>query len=89
MDVILIILGVLGFGAIIIAAYVFTVAARNYVSDEHNLQRRNDVSPTGRPHVERSPVDRRSGQPVEFPLTINGMVIPEDRRRSPERRKAA
>ena len=89
MDVILIILGVLGFGAIVIAAYVFTVAARNYVSAEENNRRNSKHrAPTRRQLVTRSPVDRRSGKPVQFPLTVNGVVIPEDRRHQPDRRKA-
>jgi hypothetical protein len=90
MDVILFILGVLGFGAIVIAAYVFTVAARNYVSAEnHHLRQAKHTPPTPRQLVTRSPVDRRSGKTVEFPLTVNGEVIPEDRRHQPDRRKAA
>ena len=90
MDVILIILGVLGFGAIVIAAYVFTVAARNYVSteDNHRRQARNDAHKT-RPAVPRSPNDRRSGRKVQFPLSVNGVVIPQERRHLPDRRKAA
>jgi len=80
-DVILIILGVLGIGAILIAAYVFTVAARNYVSEEEELR-------NGRVMVQRSHTDRRSGQTVQFPLTVNGVVIHEDRRKIPDRRRA-
>ena len=89
MDVVLIILGVLGLGAIIIAAYVFTVAARNYVSAEDNHRRQTENgAPTARP-VPRSPTDRRSGRTVQFPLSVNGVVIPEERRHLPDRRKAA
>jgi hypothetical protein len=86
MDAVLIILGVLGFGAIVVSAYVFTVAARNYVSDEDRPYA------NGRPErvlVERSPVDRRSGRPVTFPLTVNGILITQDRRKLPDRRAAA
>jgi len=90
MDVILIILGVLGMGAIVIAAYVFTVAARNYVSeDDQPLLFSNNGNGRRSEWVERNPVDRRSGRPVSFPLTVNGVVVPEDRRRQPERRRAA
>ena len=90
MDVILIVLGVLGFGAIVIAAYVFTVAARNYVSteDNHRRQARSGAYQT-RPAVPRSPNDRRSGRTVQFPLSVNGEVIPQERRHLPDRRKAA
>jgi hypothetical protein len=89
MDVVLIILGVLGFGAIVIAAYVFTVAARNYVSPEGDRQRHAHAPPAGKRLVARNPTDRRSGKPVEFPLTVNGILIPQERRHSPERRLAA
>ena len=88
MDVVLIILGILGFGAIMISAFIFTVAARNYVSDDQRKDRRN--SPLAKHQmVVRRPSDRRVGQPVTFPLTVNGMLIPHDRRHTPERRRAA
>lgn len=88
MDALLITLGILGFGAILISAYVFTVAARTYVSDDDKKYGR------GRGHspyhmVTRSPVDRRSGQPVSFPLTVNGLLITHDRRVLPDRRQTA
>ena len=89
MDVVLIVLGVLGFGAIVVAVYVFTVAARNYVSAEDHKQRPAHVPPAGKRLVMRNPQDRRSGKPVEFPITVNGIVIPQERRHSPERRMAA
>ncbi len=89
MDVVLIVLGVLGFGAIVIAVYVFTVAARNYVSAEDHKQRPASAPPAGKRLVMRNPQDRRSGKPVEFPLTVNGILIPQERRHSPERRLAA
>ena len=89
MDVVLIILGVLGFGAIVIAAYVFTVAARNYVSAEDKNHRQNGISLSNKRLIARRPDDRRSGKPVEFPLTVNGILIPQERRHSPDRRMAA
>jgi len=90
MDVVLIILGVLGLGAIIIAAYVFTVAARNYVSNEHKHHAKDTpFSPTTRQRTLRSPTDRRSGRPVVFPLNVNGVLVPQERRHLPERRQAA
>ena len=89
MDMVLIALGVLGFGAIVIAVYVFTVAARNYVSAEDHKQRPARVPPAGKRLAMRNPKDRRSGKPVEFPLTVNGILIPQERRHSPERRMAA
>lgn len=90
MNIVLIILGVLGLGAIVIAAYVFTVAARNYVSAEELARREESNNGSGgKQLVARSPVDRRSGTPVTFPLTVNGVVIPQDRRHQPDRRRAA
>jgi len=87
MDVILIILGVLGCGAIVIAAYVFTVASRNYVSAEDSQS--NNGANKSRRAIPRRPTDRRSGKMVTFPLSVNGVVIPEERRHLPDRRKAA
>ena len=89
MDVLLIILGILGFGAIIVSAYVFTVAARNYVSDDQKKYPRSASGPATPHRVARSPRDRRSGEPVTFPLTVNGVRITQDRRAGPERRQAA
>ncbi len=89
MNTILIVLGVLGLGAIAIAAYVFTVAARNYVSaDQERQLHTKQPDPPNRPWVTRSNTDRRSGQPVQFPLNLHGTVIPADRRQQPDRRAA-
>ncbi len=90
MDMVLIVLGVLGLGAIVISAYVFAVAARNYVSAEQMQQRahhRNAAA--GKRWATRSGTDRRSGAVVQFPLEIDGQVIPEDRRKGADRRLAA
>jgi hypothetical protein len=89
MDVVLIILGVLGFGAIVISTYVFTVAARTYVSDDYRQPRKYTVDAQSRRVVVRDPVDRRSGRVVAFPLTVNGLLIANDRRTTPERRQAS
>lgn len=89
MNTVLIILGVLGLGAIVIAAYVFTVAARTYVSAEESARREEANGNSPKPPVERRVADRRSGRPVTFPLTVNGVVIPQDRRHQPDRRRAA
>ena len=89
MDVVLIILGILGFGAILISAYIFTVAARNYVSDDDKNYARRGLGTMADGKIKRSPSDRRSGQPVTFPLTVNGALIAQDRRLIPERRRAA
>ena len=89
MDVVLIILGVLGLGAIVISVYVFTVSARNYVSSDEPGGRSVQAPPARKHLVQRRPSDRRSGGQVVFPLTVNGVVVPEDRRHLPDRRKAA
>jgi hypothetical protein len=87
MDVILIVLGIMGFGAIVISAYVFMAAARNYVSDEHKTTHRGNLNKSAqRPLVVRSPTDRRSGRPVAFPLAVNGILIALDRRILSDRR---
>lgn len=89
MDVVLIILGVLGFGAIVISTYVFTVAARTYVSDDYRQARKYTVDAQSRRVVVRDPIDRRRGRIVTFPLTVNGLLIANDRRNIPERRQAS
>ena len=92
MDTILSILGILGLGALVIAAYVFASAAKRYVSGE-SLQAEmeamdSDLSPY-RHWAERSRSDRRKNdEPVEFPLTVNGKVIEFDRRKADRRRAA-
>jgi len=90
MEVVLITLGIIGFGAIVIAAYVFTVAARTYVSseDQHFLDLR--AASYGDDFIKRDPVDRRrSSSTPQFPMIINSVVIPRDRRKTPERRAVA
>ena len=89
MDVVLIILGILGFGAIVISAYVFTVAARNYVSDEADQDSYEPQSPARDGFVTRTGRDRRRGVAVQFPLTVNHVVLTRERRQLPERRSAA
>ena len=89
MDVLLIVLGILGFGAIVIAAYVFTVAARNYVSHDNHAPHGDSTAAHRDGFVVRDPRDRRRGVPAEFPLTVNSVVIAHDRRALPDRRAAA
>lgn len=89
MDVLLIIMGTLGFMAVLVSTYVFIVAARNYVSDDQTPFLRNPQAVNRRSRVERNPTDRRNGRQVAFPLTVNGILIPNDRRVIPDRRLAA
>lgn len=90
METVLITLGIIGFGAIVIAAYVFTVAARTYVSTEDQHFQDQRAATREEDFVTRAPVDRRrnSVQP-QFPMIINSVVVPRDRRRTPERRAVA
>ena len=89
MDVILIILGVLGLGAIVIAAYVFTVAARTYVSNDLHTPQVSYSPQNKRGFVIREPRDRRRSVPAQFPMTVNSVVITRDRRETGERRAVA
>jgi len=92
MNIVLLVLGVLGLGAVLIAAYVFTVAARSYVSEEQNLDVTNiesaEPDDEKRAYVVRSIQDRRqfTGK-VVFPLRLpSGNMIEMDRRRGQDRR---
>jgi hypothetical protein len=87
MDVVLVTLGIMGFGAITVSTYVFLVAARNYVSEDNRTSRENSSEPAP-PHqlVARKLSDRRSGRPVTFPLAVNGILIASDRRTLADRR---
>lgn len=89
MNTVLLILGVLGLGAVIISAYVFTVAARNYVSDD--VQGDENTSPTSlsSKYILRGQSDRRQLSMVSFPITVNGITIDEDRRKLSDRRLVA
>ena len=89
MEIVLIVLGILGFGAIVIAAYVFTVAARNYVSDDTHVPHSEHTPQRRQGFITRDPKDRRRDASAEFPLTVNSVVISRDRRRLPDRRAAA
>ena len=89
MDLVLIALGVLGFGAIAIAAYVFTVAARNYVSSDQFLKPQDDKPSNGRVDVEFELPERRGDRPAQFPLTVDGITVVKDRRQHSERGKDA
>ncbi len=87
MDTILLILGVLGFGAIVISIYVFMVAARNYVSNTREHEKLDGIS-VEKGFIERSLSDRRRNSRLDFPMTVNGMLIPMERRSTLERRSA-
>ena len=93
MNTLLIIIGILGAGAALIALYVFATAAKRYVTGEDlraEMQAmESDLSPY-RHWVDRSQADRRrNDDKLQFPITVNGVVIHKDRRRANERRRAA
>lgn len=71
-------------GGIAVAAYVFTLAARRYVSGEDEpatecVAEAPDSAP-GQQRPKSIPADRRSGRRAVFPMTVNGIVIESDRR---------
>lgn len=92
MDIFLTIIGVLGLGALVIAAYVFANAAKRYVNGDTLRSEmeamESDLSPY-RHWEERATRDRRqSSEPAQFPLNVNGVVIEFDRRKGDRRRAA-
>ena len=91
MDLVLIALGMLGFGAIAIAAYVFTVAARNYVSSDQFTNRQTGAPSNSKEDddAKRDSRDRRGDQPVEFPITVDDITVVKDRRQRSGRREGA
>lgn len=93
MDTVLTVIGILGLGALIIAAWVFVSAAKRYVTGEDLREEmeamQSDLSPY-KHWVDRSKKDRRKdSNSVHFPITIDGMLIKEDRRQHSDRRRAA
>lgn len=87
MNLVLTIIAVLGLGALLISVVIFTMAARRYVSDEDN-EPLGLVADSGRDYQPRTRDDRRQSPPPSvFPITINGQLIPEDRRQLPDRRQ--
>tara|TARA_R110002110_G_scaffold76898_1_gene202278 strand:- start:20429 stop:20704 length:276 start_codon:yes stop_codon:yes gene_type:complete len=88
MNMVLTIIAVLGLGALLISVVIFTMAARRYVSDDDH-ESLGLVSDSGRDYRPRNRDDRRQAPPPAlFPITINGELIPEDRRQLPDRRQA-
>jgi hypothetical protein len=88
MDTLLILLGILGFGAIIVSVHVISSASGAYDMAEVPVPEASfERSPQH--FVERHRHDRRVGRAVVFPLTIGGMFIHEDRRVLPDRRTVA
>ncbi len=90
MDSVLIILAVMGFASVALAFYILADAKRTYVGDEEkpNWGVGLDGASAHR-YRERSTRDRRSGKTVSFPLVLDGVIVAEDRRRLPDRRRQA
>ena len=83
MDSALIGIALLGLGALLISVYIFTVSARHFVSEDEACARHD-----GRPLVPRQESDRRqSAAEITFPAIINGVLVREDRRQLPDRRR--
>ncbi len=91
MDTILSVIGVLGLGAFVIAIWVFFSAARRKETPRDNEDPLTVTDSEFNPYrqwVERAPGDRRRNpQPVLFPITLNGVLIPTDRRVRADRRR--
>lgn len=94
MDAALTVIGILAFGALLIAATIFASAARRFVSGDSRREEEealaSDLSPYRRNWVERSRRDRRRRpEPVAFPIVTNGVRIEYDRRMNSDRRSMA
>ena len=82
MDVVILFLGLFGFGSMIIAVYVFTVSSRAANSTEKSGWAGADKRDPGvAVRRDRRIRDRRrSSQPTSFPFELNGVLIAKDRR---------
>ncbi len=85
MDAVLIILLLMGICSITLALYILADAKRGYGKDGRDLH--GMLGAAGPRYRERSKRDRRSGQAVNFPLLVDGVLIREDRRKLPDRRQ--
>lgn len=86
MDTFLLIVGTAGLIIVSLAAYVFTVAARNYVSEDPAQDSVEEFEFDPAPD-QRSEILRRQTEVSEFPITVAGEVIDDDRRSLADRRK--
>lgn len=79
-------IAVMGLGALLISVYVFAAAARNFVSDDDSDDIQTKSSSLTSINA-RSGDDRRKATVVTmFPITVNGVLIPEERRQQGDRR---
>lgn len=86
MNTLLLLLIIFGLGAIIISIHVFAEGARNYDIEPGTGSSKGNNSVE---FQERNPVTRRIDTSAGFPLSIDGIVIHEDRRNVPDRRQLA
>ena len=86
MDTILLIISVLGLGAIAITAYVFMVASRSHVTESRLTKPLSPLTSAATVFIPRSPHDRRQLVQLGFPITLGGLLVPEERRILGERR---
>lgn len=88
MNNLLLMFAVLSLGAVAVATYVFTVAARNYVSDSSDDEELSlddsDLELGGRSGHDR----RQSNNVIDFPIQLPGGDIVYRDRRIGERRSA-
>lgn len=91
MQAVLITLGILGFGAVMISAYVFTVAARRYVHERvEDPGFAGSMATTEKLFITRSGRDRRRNLHASFPMLLpGGETILVERRRRERRRRVA
>ena len=84
MDTLLVLLGVLGIGAIIIAIHVLTMAPGSHGYGPGKQAGQFGVDDG---FSERKEADRRGVLVVAFPLLINGTLVREERRSLEDRRQ--
>lgn len=83
MDALLILLGVLGFGAVIIAINAFFV---QFDPHRYSREKGSDDVAVDKGLYKHAGGDRRKGLVVVFPLQIDGVLVPQDRRILSDRR---
>jgi len=86
MNTLLLLLIIFGLGAIIISIHVFAEGARTY---DMGSEAEGDDKPANIEFQERNPLNRRAGDSAVFPLSVDGVLILEDRRALTDRRQLA
>ena len=86
MNTLLLLLIIFGLGAIIISIHVFAEGARTY---DIEPERGSGDEAADTVFQERNPLNRRMNASTAFPLSIEGVLISEDRRALADRRQLA